>query len=457
MQLQSTNEITSGYTPTESKLIAIDTDGQLGRSECVFIFRNWTLGKRLASALPRFALSEPREITVQDAPPEAVERFEKEAKKLKLDKMIEQCTIMARVLGQSVFATLHRTKSVDESLTYKDLQDIDELHPDFRFVAYDTLNTAGIVIDQDPLSFSFLKPTSIKVGGKTFDKSRATIIMNGIPMYIDWTPSTFSFGGVSIYQNMTTLIHTYVRGVVSLRRMATKGSSVVFKGSEGGKLTGVKVDASKYALQQIAQMENTGACQIGKSDDVSFFTMTGVSEVDTILKSIEHEIMLALDDTPSAILLDKELSNGLSEGSEDMKAVMIAVQAFREKMIAPLYAFADPYIMKRAWTDEFIKGVQITSPEKYAKLSCQQVRDIWQASFNYEWGNLYPEPESVKEQTNAVKLNNLAILKQLGADSADVEAEINEAQIFSNDIELTEPDDFSGNSEKTEQENEDYE
>jgi hypothetical protein len=192
--------------------------------------------------------------------------------------------------------------------------------------------------------------------------------------------------------------------------------------------------AAEFGLAQIRDMSATGACAIDKNSDVSFFNMTGVQEVDAILKAMEQEIMLALDDTPAPILLGKDLSNGLSEGSEDMKAVIMAVDNFREQYMAPLYDFTDPYVMARAWTDEFVR--KVSQGTELAGMKPELIRERWKAGFSYEFGNLYPEPESALEQKNNIVMQNLVLARQLGADLPDIEEEIRTRKIFQTDIDL---------------------
>ena len=56
---------------------------------------------------------------------------------------------------------------------------------------------------------------------------------------------------------------------------------------------------------------------------------------------------------------------------------------------------------------------------------------------------LYPEPESVTQDNNAKKLDNLLKAQQLGANPADLQEELNESEIFKNEIEL-EPQGIEG-------------
>lgn len=66
------------------------------------------------------------------------------------------------------------------------------------------------------------------------------------------------------------------------------------------------------------------------------------------------------------------------------------------------------------------------------------MRRSWVESFSFEFGNLFPEPESEKLQKNSMYLDNLLKVKQLGGLTSDIQAELNESKIFTNDIELDE-------------------
>ena len=427
-------ENNDGISEIERRLLNFDEDGVLNRQDCVDIFTYWGLGKRVVKALPRFAFSVPREISVQEAPPDAVKRFEKVSRKLKQDLIIKRTTVYARMFGMAGTALVHEKEDITKNLTYAEL-----LAGESAFIALDPLNLSGTFINQDASSFRFMRPDSIQVYNKVAGSRRATIIQNGDPVYLKFNTSTFTFGGVSVFQNMIPLIQSWVRGTISLRRMATKASSIVFKGKDDARANSITADAASASLKKLRDMENDGATMIGKDASVEFFNMTGVSEVDAILKSIEREIMMALDDTPTALLLDKSLSNGLSEGSEDMKAVIMAVNNFREEMAAPLYAFTDPYIMKLAWTDEYIEKVKLADPKKYGDMPCESIRALWESSFDYEWGNLYPEPEKDIQATNLVKMQVMQLAQQMGASTEDLKGEIKEQGIFKNDIDFTEP------------------
>ena len=423
------SEITTDITATEARLLTFDEDGALGRDDCVAIFSYWPLGHRIVQALPRFAYSVPREIKIPDAPPAALERFELTSKKMRQDMICRRTTEFMREFGMSVIGYVSDNFDLKDNMMMKEVATDDGV-----FICYDPLATGGTTICQNQRSPRFLRPDRIMIGGQEAGTRRATAIQNGLLNYLKFNESTFTFGGPSVFQNMIPLIKGWTWGIISLRRMAVKGSAVVFKGKEGGRVNGINQAAAEYALTQIRDMGANGACAIDKNSDVTFFNMTGVQEVDAILKAMEKEIMLALDDTPAAILLDKDLSNGLSEGSEDMKAVIMAVDNFREQYMAHLYDFTDPYVMARAWTDEFV--VKASEGTADAGMSPELVREKWIAGFSYEFGNLYPEPESVETTKNYTIMQSLVLAKQLGADVADIAEEIRARKIFQTDMEL---------------------
>lgn len=422
-------EIRADITATESLLLSFDEDGSLGRNDCVNIYSYWPLGKRVVMALPRFAYSTPREITIPDAPPAALEEFKKVSKRMRQDLLCRRTTEFMRLFGMSGIAYVSDNFPLEDNVKMVDVAGDDGV-----FIAYDPLVLAGTTVCQDTRSTRFLRPDRIMVSGKLAGSRRATTLQNGGLQYLKFNESTFTFGGPSVYQNMIPLIKGWTWGIVSLRRMAVKGSSVVFKGKEGGRVNGITMTAAEYALAQIRDMGATGGCAIDKNSDVSFFNMTGVQEVDAILKAMEQEIMLALDDTPAAILLGKDLSNGLSEGSEDMKAVIMAVDNFREQYMAPLYDFTDPYVMARAWPDEFVR--RVSQGTEYAGEPPATIRARWEAGFSYEFGNLYPESEGAEASKNKTILESLQIAKALGADIADIEDEIRSRKIFHTDMDL---------------------
>lgn len=417
----------------------------LSYQECKNIYRYWPLGKRIASQLPNFAMSAPREIIVKDAPSAVIEQFNKTADSVNLDKQVRKCSIYARIYGlAAMFVACENVKSSD-NLTQKDV-----INNRIVFNVLDPLNISSVRVEQDASSLFYQKVKQITINGNdTVGSKRATVVFNDIPLYLKFNPSTFSFSGASVYQNMTGLIKSWNRSIVSLERMATKAGSIIVKGKDRSHTSGLTLGAINKNLELIRNMQNDGIANIGEGE-VEFFQLSGIQEVDSLINSLNTSLMMALSDTPSAILLDKNLSNGFNDGSEDMKAIIMAVDNFRKLVLSPLYDFADPFIMYKAWDDEFVEQIKADYPNDYRGLSNVEIVQQWTKGFSFNWGNLYPEPEKDKIETNSARLDLLTKAKELGANLQDIQEELNSLEIFGNDMELSEKDveDFDSDSDE---------
>lgn len=421
----------SNISVFEKILMNIDEDKILSRENCLNIYRYWWFGKRIVNAIIRFAFSSERIIDSDIIPKEAKDRFMKISKKKKQDYYIKNTIANSRIYGMSVIAVLHKYKDLSENLLISDMG-----YDNWRFCSYDPQSTAGTMINQDSWSYNFLKAESIQLGGKKLGANRGTILLNGDLQYLSYTESTYTYGGVSVFYNMLPLIRGTVSGIISLRRMAAKASAVVVKGDRGSKLNGIIADAAKKSLEFIKSLTNTGAVHIDKNADVSFFSMTGVSEVDAILTQMNEQILIALDDTPASILLDRAISSGLTEGNPDYKVTVTAVESFREMMVDPLYEFTDPFIQDTAWTDEFILKIKQANPEEYGNMGPSAIRTLWKNDFSYKYGSLFPKTDKEKLEENGEELSNLLKAKALGANAADIKNEVSEKEIFQTDFDF---------------------
>ena len=420
-------------------LLDLQENEMLELLDCEHIYTYWAMGKRIIHSLIRFAFSAQREITISDAPTEAVDAFKKAALKYKQDEIIQRAAAYCRLYGMAgMFAAVDSDKIKDgDNLTVKDCS-----ANKIAFNALNPLNLSGTYFNQDANSVKFMKPEKIYVAGQPVGSKRAVVIQTGEPLYLRFSDTSFTFSGVSVFQNMVRLIKAWQWAIISLERMAIKAGSIVHKEGRGGKSSGIGVTAAKKSAELLKQLRSGGVATIGQDGDVTFFPLTGVAEVDAITNNLNREIMFALDDTPAPVLLGKDISNGLAEGTEEMKAVVIAVENFRKDVLTPLYKFSDSYIMALAWTDDVVKKIAGKADAKgkklYAKMSPTEIRQLWERSFTYEYGNLFPTPEKDEQETNGVILDNLTKAKGLGMDIGDIEEEINERKIFKNDIELNE-------------------
>ncbi|EGV1470941.1 DUF1073 domain-containing protein [Campylobacter jejuni] len=407
----------------------------LSYKECMNIYYYWPLGKRIARALPNFAMSAEREIIFSDMPTDCIGRFKEIETKLETHKLVKKLATYARVFGLAGLYVSHSKVESSEPLKYEDIED----SGDISFNILDPLNLNGIEIDQDPLSINYQKVKNILINGKQVNPSRCYCVFNDMTFYLKFTPSTFNFGSPSVYQNMRELIVSWQRCVDALERAATKAGSIIYKGRDGGVLNSITMEATKRTLNIINNLRTNGIAEVEKGTEIEFFSLTGVGEIDKIIEQMNQIILMALSDTPAAILLDKELAQGFGNGEEDMKAILMAVDDYRRGTLQGIFDFIDKYVMYVAFDSVFVEELKEKYPQDFEGMSNSQIRETIINSYSFEWGNLYPETEATKCDNNSKKLDNLIKLKELGATTADIETIINnDKDLYSEEITLEE-------------------
>lgn len=400
-------------------------------NECKRLYVNFGLGKRIVNSLPNFSLASPRKIIIKNAPDEVVQQFEKTLEKYRIDDLVLRTSKIARVYGLSTLLVLTNKEDDNyEHLTAKDLE-----KNEIFFNVLDPQCTT-IDIEQNPLSLSFLKPSNLSIRGKSIDKTRGFICFNGMPMYLDYQQSAYNFAGQSVFANMHRFIEVWVNLYSALERISIKASSILIKNNNGGGMNNpLDIEVSKRASAILQQLKQGGIAFLSQGQEAEFFNLNGAGEISQMIQEVKNGLAMALDDTPTAILLDRELSNGLSEGSEDMKAVVMAVNRFRNDTLNPIYNFIDGYMYYKAWDKEFIKEMKIKYPEKYAKLGINQIRQIWINDFNFIWESIYPKTPNEETKEKDGFLDRLAKAKELGATSESLEKILNDNDdIFGNDV-----------------------
>lgn len=410
------------------------TKKNLSYKDCTNIYYYWPLGKRIARSLPNFAMSAERIITFEDMPVECIKRFNDTEVKYEINKTIKKLATYARIYGLAGIFVAHTDKDYDKPLTYKDFE-----KGEVSFNVLDPLNLNGIKIGQDPLLANYQKVTEVMINGKLVDINRCLCVFNDFTFYLKFTPSTFNYGSASVYQNMEGLITSWYRCVEALERCATKAGSILYKGRDGGVINSITIEAARKTLNIINNLRTNGIAEIEKDANVEFFNLTGVGEIDVIINQMNQIMLMALSDTPAAILLDKELAQGFGNGEEDMKAILMAVDDYRKSTLQPIYDFIDKFVMYLAFTPEFIKDLQDQYSQDFKGMSISQIREAIFDSFSFEWGNLYPETEATRCDNNSKKLDNLMKLKELGATTADIEEIINnDKDLYAEEITLEE-------------------
>ena len=71
----------------------------LSYEDCRNIYKYWALGKRVAKALPNFALSAQRIIIFKDMPEECIKLFQETEKDLQIHRLLKEVLTNIRIFG----------------------------------------------------------------------------------------------------------------------------------------------------------------------------------------------------------------------------------------------------------------------------------------------------------------------------------------------------------------------
>ena len=402
---------------------------------CKDIYRTSVMGKRVVEALVNFSMSAKRDISIQKAPPEAVEHFKYIAKQLRQNESIKKTIYNARIYGTgALFVALHNiAEDKDDFTTKPNFNDAENY--DIRFNVLDPQNIAGSTFDSNPASFHFLELIDIKIDNQLIPRKRIAISHALEPLYLDNRTSLIPYSPPSVFYNMIDLLKDYDQAIEALDNLLYKAGAIIYKYKAGGKFSGIQLDAIKRSSEILEQKRNGAVISIDNQCEIQDFPINNVNGLIESVNKLEDAITKALNDTPASLLFDKSLSNGFSEGDKDKETEISIIEAFRENKLTPLYTLTDYYVMLKAFDNDFINEMK----DKYSDLKDKSNTEIfyeWCNSFKYEFGNLFPEPESKTIENNSKKLDNLIKLQQLGANAADIEAELNEDEIFKNEMDL---------------------
>lgn len=401
--------------------------------DCKNIYTSHSLGKRLVNSIVEFSLSTQRKIIIQDVPQEVVDRYKDVLKEYKIDNVVKKVACLNRIYGMS--ALYVSTSKQDDD--HQNLKRSDVMDNQIYFKALDPYNFS-VDINQNALSPLFLEPSNPRVQNVEVGGRRIFVNFNGDPIYLDFTESTLNFAGRSVYQNMFRFLRTWSLLFVALERIALKASSILITKDGGSNSSDSKsIEVAQRSAELVKQMEQGQVAFLLNGEHAEFFNLNGASEIGTMIGELKMGLAIALDDTPATILLDRELSNGLSEGSEDMKAVIMKVNTFRSLHIDPIYEFIDSYLFYKAWDDAFIKDFlkKGSNSDLYRGYSLQEIRRVWIESFSYIWESVYPKTPDEETKEKDGLLDRLEKVKNLGADSESIQEVLNTSKVF--DVEVT--------------------
>jgi Protein of unknown function (DUF1073) len=406
-------EIAIGSAPgnaLDSLLIATDLLPGHGPSYqlCKTVFTNHPLGAKIAEAPISMAQSQEREIVVQDAPEDVVEEFKKEWMAQESDDLIHNTMTLSRVYGlASIIAGCENMPST----VPLDMEKIWE--QDIFFNVLDPLNTSGsLVLNQIPTSPDFMKPQQVRVMGQEYHCSRAVVMMNGHPIYIDYTNSAFGFVGRSVYQSIVYPLRSFILSMIADDVIVTKNTVIVAAQEQPSSVIDAVMERIAGIKRVLLKIARAGQIlSIGKDEKITTLDMTNVDSSgkfarDNILKNIATGA-----DMPAKLLDNETLVEGFGEGTEDAKNIARYIERIRRKMNR-LYYWMDTIIQYRAWNPAFYQRMQTKHPELYKSRDFHEVRSEWRSKFSAVWPSLLIEPESERVQVEKVKLEAIVAFVQ---------------------------------------------
>lgn len=369
---------------------------------CKTIYAFHPLGGKMVETPINMAQSQEREIAIPGGPESRlIPAFEREWKsigRLGADTLIKNTAVLSAVYGIASIGAGDAKRPSSEPL------DLDKIAgADLYFNVFDPLNTAGsLVLNQDPNSPDFLKPKALTVSGKDWHPSRTCVMMNEQPIYIEFTNSAFGFVGRSVYQRALFPLKTFVQSMVTDQYVTLKCGLLIAKMKTPGSFINRTMSAVFGSRRDQLKGGVTGnVLSIGESDSVeslNFQNLEGAARFarDNALKNIATAAGM-----PARILDQETLVSGFGEGAEDAKQIARYIDRKRIEM-APIYAFFDEIVMRRAWSPSFYEAIKADYPE-YENVPYTTAFMQWRNAFRATWPNLLVEPDSERAKTQDVR------------------------------------------------------
>lgn len=369
---------------------------------CKLIYLFHPLGAKIVEKPLEIAQSQPRDVTIVDAPEDACrEAFEAEWEKLGADEHIFNLYAQSRVYGIASLALMVDGVDSNTPVDYKKIHE-----QDISFNVYDPLNTAGsLVLNQNPTAMDFQHTTDIRVSGQRFHRSRVIIAMNERPIYIAYTTSAFGYVGRSAYQRALYMLKSFVQSMRTDDMVMRKAGVLIAKMNGAGAVVDNLMQSlfgTKRQLLKQAEVNNVISIE-APDESIETLNMQNLDGAYGMARKNVLENIASAVPMPAKLLTQETFAEGFGEGTEDAKDVARFVDGTRKKM-KPGYAFFDEVCMHRAWNPDFYKTIQRRFPEEYGDVAYEQAFIRWKNSFKAQWPSLLKEPDSKKAEVDKVRL-----------------------------------------------------
>lgn len=376
---------------------------------CKLIYTFHPLGQKMVEKPLELAQSQQREISIPNSPETRVkEAFENEWIALSCDRHILNVGALARTYGIGSVALMLDDLPTDQPVDFDKLAGAK-----ISFNCYDPLNTAGsLVLNQNPTAMDFQHITDIRVGGKTFHRSRTCVLMNERPIYIEYTNSAFGFVGRSCFQRALFPLKSFIQSMIADDLVERKVAVIIAKIKSQSSvideamslITGQKRDLIKEA-------QNGNVLSVGDEDSIESINLQNLDGPHTLARKNILDNIASAAGMPAKLLTEETFAEGFGEGSEDAKQMARFINKVRQDL-KPLYDYFDKIVMYRAWNEDFYKTIQVEFPE-YKDVPYKTAFYQWRNSFVARWPNLLEEPDSEKVRVDEVKLRSVILLLQV--------------------------------------------
>ena len=357
---------------------------------CKLIFTLHTLGGKIVEAPVELAQSQERELQFAYGPAERLkEAFLTAREELSADTHIKHTRVLSKVYGISAVVCGERGKDPKTPIDFTQVADAD-----LYFSTFDPLNMAGsLTLNQDPNSPDFLKPTAIRVSGQEYHPSRVVVMMNGQPVYIQWSNSAFGYTGRSDYQRCLYPLATFMQTEITNNFVTKKAGLLTWFGKQAASIVNALNKAGAAIKRVIIKSGVTGnVLQLGPDDRLETLNMMNLEGPakfarDNVLKDIATGVGM-----PAIILNQETYASGLAEGGEDAKTVARYIEGER-RLLKPLYDLFDKVAMYRAWSPAWYETLQATDKD-FRKIPYETAFRMFVQGFKAVWPNLLQEPQS---------------------------------------------------------------
>lgn len=388
---------------------------------CKTIFVYHPLGGKMAESPVKLAQCQEREFTIPGAPEDdLLEAFKREWRSIGsigADLILRNHRTLSRVYGIASLAV--GTRGQDPGLPL----DLATLHEqDLYFNTLDSLNTAGsLVLNQDPNSPDFLKPSGVSVAGVPWHASRTCVLMNDQPIYIQWSTAGFGFVGRSVYQRALYPLKSYIQTMITDQSVAEKVALLILKMKSPGSIVDQRSRSWFGFKRQALKGAKTGnVLSLGIDEAAESLNFTNLKDAAEYSRSNILKNIATAADMPASLINQETLAEGFGEGTEDAKTIARYIDGERIAM-EPAYRFMDAIVMRRAWNPEFYKSVQRKYPEAYGDMPYETAFYGWKNAFKAQWPNLLVEPDSEQVKTDDVVIKGAIAMFEVLADKLDPE------------------------------------